>query len=123
GNGQSGNAQIEGGARDSATDVASPITADTACSEMAAAQCANFATCPYVLTVLYGALDRCLTRMKINCMSLLSAPGSGQTPALVQQCTSLSKNKGCAQYNLPASCSPAGTLADSKPCWIASQCA
>jgi hypothetical protein len=118
GNGSGGSQQLEGGA-----DTMSTLDADTVCKDHAEAVCTMIGSCTYLMKVAYGDKTTCLAREKISCLAVLSATGTGFTPASMQACTkSMSGGQGCLRYVPAPGCNPRGTLPDGAKCWTSSQC-
>jgi hypothetical protein len=116
--GTGGSPQLESGA-----DTTSALDADTVCKDHAAAVCAMIDSCAYLMKTAYGSTTTCLAREKISCLEVLSAPGTGFTPASMQACTrSMSSGQGCLSYVPAPGCRPRGTLPDGAKCWTSSQC-
>ncbi len=102
-------------------------SADTACSDIAAARCNQRSMCTNVTSVtkVYGDMTTCLAREKLNCQNGLAAKGTGNTPDRVEQCVAALKTESCTDYfagNTPAACVNTGTLTDGTACAFPGQC-
>jgi hypothetical protein len=102
-------------------------SADTACSDSAAARCAQIVMCSNgtILTRTYGDMATCLTREKLACTDALAAPDNGNSPARVEQCLAAVKTESCSDYfsgNTPPACINTGPRADDTACAFNGQC-
>lgn len=100
---------------------------ETACNEAVSAICDKLQECAsFVFRASFFDRNQCIARTKINCTDSISAPGSKQTPARIEQCAKDTRGLSCADAlgrAPPASCSDvAGTLADGSVCGLSSQC-
>jgi hypothetical protein len=103
------------------------LTADEACAAIASVRCAKRESCePATLTAQYGDVTTCIARDKANCVSSLSAPGTGNTPATVKACADAYPSWSCPDWynNVPPDpCkTPAGTQSTGTPCAFSGQC-
>jgi hypothetical protein len=114
--GPGGSQQLESGADTSTLD------ADTVCGEHADAVCAMIDSCPYLTKVVYGSKTTCAAREKLSCLAVLSASGTGFTPAAMRACTNSMTSQGCLSYVPAPGCSLRGNLPDGANCWTSSQC-
>ena len=78
------------------------------------------------MTVTFGDLATCVSRLQTSCVANLAAPGSGATPAHFEACAVAEQTEPCANYYdavVPAAClPPAGTAAVGAACAFSSQC-
>ncbi len=100
---------------------------DKACTDLAAARCAQRASCTNMTSVthVYGDMNSCLTREKLNCTNAMAAKATGATPDRAEQCVTALANESCSDYfagNTPAACVNMGTLTDGTACAFAGQC-
>lgn len=103
------------------------VTADKACTDLAAAFCEKASSCAATFVQLeYGDTTTCSTRIKSGCLTGLAAPSTAMTASDTAACAAAAKAGTCAQLldnDSPAACLPkSGGLADSKPCTADSQC-
>jgi hypothetical protein len=109
---------------DAGTDAGS---ADEACALLAQARCTKRQQCePAVLAADFADLATCEARDKANCLSSISAPSTGNTPASLTACAAAYSSWSCADwYNgiTPAACKvQSGTKANGSLCSFAAQC-
>ncbi|WP_394840092.1 hypothetical protein LVJ94_24715 [Pendulispora rubella] len=111
---------------DGGGDPNSEITAERACANYAQSRCAELNECQaYAFNTSYVDMNDCVTRFQAICNRSLTAPGTGKTPARVDECAKALKLDHCdnIKYNQPLeACKPAGTLEDGAPCGDAAQC-
>ncbi|MBI2388143.1 MAG: hypothetical protein HYV09_00890 [Deltaproteobacteria bacterium] len=112
----------------SSSDGGSPAyTADEACTQFVDMLCAKVQTCaPTYLTMGYGDIATCKTRVMLECKAGLAAPSTSQTPNDMVACVNDAKTVTCSALldnNPPASClAKPGGLDEGKPCATDSQC-
>ena len=115
-----------GGQDAAATDVATGISADQACSDAANAGCKKLDACRVNGVALrFGSMDTCVARTKANCLSGMGAADTGRTPANEEACAVAYASASCTDYwqNTIAACQPpAGKRAAGAPCTYAGQC-
>ncbi|HWZ87485.1 MAG TPA: hypothetical protein VNW92_01510 [Polyangiaceae bacterium] len=104
-----------------------PPSADSACTQIAAARCARVAACNVNgIQVRYGDMTTCEAAQKAVCLSSLSAASTGATPASTSACASALPGVACADYNdnlLPTACQPqVGKLNAGAACAFNAQC-
>lgn len=102
-------------------------SSDKACTDLAAARCAQRATCTNNtgITRAYGDMTTCLAREKLSCTNALAAKGTGNSPDRAEQCATALATASCADYfagNAPAACINTGTFADATSCAFGGQC-
>lgn len=108
--------------------AAGPLTAETACDEMARALCDKLAACaPGFLAPSYGDVATCVARNKLTCPLKIGLAGSSATPVRVRECARAYPTAPCEAFThpltLPAPCLPApGALPDGAPCGDSAQC-
>ena len=105
----------------------SDVSAGQACDDLAAARCAQLATCsPFDLERRWGDVATCQSREQVACLEDLAVARSAETAARVETCAKASAAQTCAEFlSLPAapSCVPiAGPLALGAACQTSSQC-
>jgi hypothetical protein len=115
---------------DGGSDVASSSgpTAQQACGDLAQAECAKRMSCTGSINITrtFGAMDECITRETLGCMSGLAAPQTGNSPALVEQCVVDFATYACADFfndNPPAACAAMGQRPTGAACAFNGQCA
>jgi hypothetical protein len=100
-------------------------TADDACTQVAAANCAKIDQCIKNGTAIrYGDAPTCQARQKQSCLTALKAPGTGNSPTLVQTCATALPAASCEDYeqgNVTA-CQRNGARSDGMPCAYPGQC-
>jgi hypothetical protein len=111
----------------SVDDSAPAVSADKACTDLAAAYCEKANSCASDFVKLeYGDVATCSTRFKTSCLTGLSAPSVGTTPSDTAACATAAKSLTCTALfdnQTPTECLPkAGGLDDGKPCHSDSQC-
>ena len=116
------------------SSASTSISIAEACSELAAARCNLRSQCSlpdgvtgvgFNLLETYGDMTTCLAREKTSCTNGLSAPHTGNNPALVQKCVADFASYSCMDFfdNLPPmDCTPIGVLADGAACTFNAQC-
>ncbi|MHB8416828.1 MAG: hypothetical protein ACYDCL_02045 [Myxococcales bacterium] len=101
---------------------------DQACRDVATAQCnlRNSCTNGFAISTDYGDLATCISRTQTNCLTQLSAPGTGSSAAHSEGCAQALAGESCFNYFTnapPAACAvPAGTLANGAACAFPAQC-
>lgn len=106
---------------------AAAITADDACTQLAAALCDKIQSCaPSYLQLGYGDATTCKARALIECKAGLAAPSTAATPGDTAACATAAKGASCGALldnDTPAACLPKnGGLDDGKPCADDAQC-
>jgi hypothetical protein len=104
------------------------VTADQATTDVANAYCNRAQECaPAYVTVGFGDVATCATRLKATLTPSLGAAGVTETPAQYEACAQALPNATCADLlgrSMPAPCQPVpGTLADGAACAVDGQCA
>jgi hypothetical protein len=107
---------------------AATATADQACGDVAQARCGKRMTCTngVGITRIWGDLATCLGREKLACTIGLSAPSTGNSPALVEKCVVAMAGESCSDFldnNPPDDCVIVGVRANGAACAFAGQCA
>lgn len=121
----------------------STVTAETACTDVAQAQCSRRQACTdtgttdaglplnpngvYIMTT-YSNMATCVSRVQLACENNLAAPGTGTSPAQMEKCTAEYATWSCVDLfdnnaNPPADCAPLGKRANGAACAFAGQCA
>lgn len=105
----------------------SSVSADKACTDLAAAVCTQLQNCAAPLvTTGYGDVATCQARAKLACMPALMAPNTSATPDKLDKCATAYAAATCdALYtrDTPAACIPdPGKLADGAACGDDAQC-
>ena len=81
---------------------------DMACGDNAHARCTRIQACsPAILADTYVDEGTCETRLKLNCINALAAPGTGNTPAASEACAVAYATEACDDYlddRPPAAC-------------------
>lgn len=129
GSGGAGGGHADGGPDGGTPDGGTPdggATTETACAETANALCGRISTCAsYFAAVLFGDMATCVEIAKTSCIASLRAKDTGATPAKLAQCARDLETASCTDvlsHNPPASCRPAGPIADGMPCGDDWQC-
>lgn len=109
------------------------VSADKACTDLAQVQCAKRVSCTNTINVegvnvlrAFGDVQTCLAREKLACMDGLAAPGTGNSPAMVEKCVDVFPTYACADFigaNPPAECAPTGSRSTGQACVFNGQCA
>jgi hypothetical protein len=98
-----------------------------ACSDLSTSICTRLNACaPFYVTLAYGGVSQCTTRVAIGCPDTISANGSGATASDVEACAQAYPAASCAQLEAnapPPACQIAGTLAAGAVCGTSQQCA
>jgi hypothetical protein len=94
---------------------------------MASATCSRLAACSQIwdIKAAYGDPGTCTARQTVRFSSLLTASGAGWTPAALEACSQAIPALSCSDFlghNLPATCHPAGQLANGASCADGTQC-
>lgn len=110
-----------------ASDAGTDGAPTSVCGAYAQAYCAKRQSCTNgaFITRDWGDMSTCLAREELSCTDGLEAPRTGQTTALVEQCTAGMPSYSCADVldnNLPATCSPTGPGAEGTSCTFNGQC-
>jgi hypothetical protein len=123
----------DAGGNDTAGDAAGAAAIQQACGHLAQASCAKRLSCTSSvdpsgvnIMVAFGDLGTCMAREITTCVNGLSAPQSGNDPALVEQCVTAYANYSCVDFfnnNPPAACAAMGARAAGAPCAFTGQCA
>ena len=107
--------------------TSTPLTADQACTSATQALCDKINSClPLVISTQYGDTQTCVTRGKLSCIPDLGAPGTSQTPALLDACAKAVGGVSCGDINSnspPDACKvKPGTVANGGACATNAQC-
>ena len=116
----------------------SGTTVETACADLALAQCNQRQACSsgngaiypdgvYIMSN-YGDMTTCRSRIQEACINNSTAPGTGNTPDQLEKCAKEYSAWSCADLfdnnaNPPPDCAPPGKLANGQLCAFAAQCA
>jgi len=117
-----------GGGTSSGGSSGGGLGAAQACSDYATAECnvRNGCTNGFAITIDFGDVSTCQSRLEASCANALAAPGTGSTPAHVEGCAQALGGQSCFDYftnATPAACAtPAGTLAAGAGCAFSAQC-
>jgi hypothetical protein len=100
----------------------------TTCGAYAEAYCAKEQSCTNGVNVTrdWGDMSTCVARQTLSCQDGLAAPHTGQSAALIEQCTSALGSTSCDALltgTLPATCNPTGPGATGAACTFNGQCA
>jgi hypothetical protein len=111
-----------------ACSSSSSVSAQQACTDVAAARCQKLQQCaPHRLVTTYGDLATCETRQAATCVSNLAAPQNANTAARTEACAQAVPGESCDDFelgNVPADCSPVvGPRDAGSACAVSSQCA
>jgi hypothetical protein len=102
------------------------VTADQACGDFATAFCGKFNTCyPFLITVTYGDMGTCATRVKLGCTAQNAANGTGATPTNIEACKAAVPGIACTDIldnTTPSACNFKGTLSNGTACGDNGQC-
>jgi hypothetical protein len=103
------------------------VTASQAASDAAAAFCAQLNSCSSLfVSLVYGSVATCNTRLGITFSMALAGPGTGWTPALAETCAKAIPGAACQDLLgniLPSAClAPAGQYPNGAACGDDSQC-
>ena len=106
----------------------SEVTADQASADVANAYCNRAQSCaPAYITVSFGDVATCATRLKATLLPSMGATGVTETPAQYEACAAAVPNATCSDLlarTLPGPCQPVpGTLAAGAACAVDGQCA
>jgi hypothetical protein len=104
------------------------VTADQACTDLAAAYCdKSFSCAPLYSDITYGDAATCKTRLKASCLGSLSAPSVTETPARASDCAKAVNATACGDLLAKKSidkCIPSpGGVTDGGACGDPEQCA
>jgi hypothetical protein len=103
-----------------------PVSADRACSEVAAAECAKQDECRHNATLMYdGDLATCVQVHHDMCMAELASDGTGKSPDIAHECAGALPTMSCQSWlqgAMPSACTPSGTLDDGEGCAFDTQC-
>jgi hypothetical protein len=104
-----------------------PVSADQACADSAAANCAKLDQCVFNgTTIRYGGASTCQARQKEACLERLGAAGTGNTPNAVELCVSQVPSASCSDFDsgsIPECQAKVGSRSDGAPCTFGGQCA
>jgi hypothetical protein len=124
--GASGGSMAGGAGGGGAGGSAGAVTAEQACSDFAAAVCANIRRCgPAFFDFRYGDVATCVEREKIGCPSIFGVNGTNVTPQGLDACAGALATYACGDWSatwLPEACQPRGRLADGTVCGLDAQC-
>jgi len=114
-------------ASDSPAPDGTTLSADQACTDLAASICSRIDACTNVLiAVVYGDVDTCKKRVKLGCLPGLAAPGTSSTPEKAEACAKDFPTETCIDLfakNPAASCIPSpGKVANGMACGEDAQC-
>ncbi len=102
------------------------VSADQACTDFAAAQCAKLDQCVVNGTTgRYGGVSICQSRQKQTCLARLNAPGTGNSPTDVELCAQQLPTASCGDFdlgNVPDCMAKVGTRVNGQPCAFPGQC-
>jgi hypothetical protein len=103
-------------------------TIQQACSDIAQTECTKRMTCSGgdSITRTFGTMENCVAREMLSCTNGLSAPQTGNTPALVEACVATFPTYSCADFfnnNPPGPCAAMGPGAIGATCAFNGQCA
>jgi hypothetical protein len=107
--------------------VASTVTADQACGDSAHLHCERLQACSQSVVIgTYGDEGTCETRLKLNCLNSLAAPGVNSTPATVEACAKTYPTASCGALldDQPAAAcvQNKGDRANGQACGFPAQC-
>ncbi len=110
------------------SDSGAAVTPDQAATDVANAYCDRAQACaPAYVTISFGDVGTCATRLKATLLPGIGAMGSTETPAQYEACAAVVPNATCDDLltrSLPAPCQPIpGTLATGAACAVDGQCA
>ena len=110
-----------------AAGCGSGVSADKACTDLAAALCTQLSNCAApLITTSYGDVATCQARAKLGCMPSLTAPGTSATPDKLDKCATAFASGTCDALfsrDMPSACIPdPGKLANGAACGDDSQC-
>jgi hypothetical protein len=119
--------ELAGCGSSSPSPVGTSVSAETACSDLAAARCARLAACSAtVFSERYADEATCATREKALCLNNLGAPSTGGSPARTEGCVAVVPLWSCNDFfeNVPPpACAPAqGSLQNGAGCGFSGQC-
>jgi hypothetical protein len=115
-------AVVDGGAIDAG------LTGPQACNDLATAECNLRNSCSngFDISVSFGTLATCVSRLQTSCVAALAAPGTGATPEHYEGCAQAETTESCSSYYdalVPSVCQPqAGTATTGSACAFDSQC-
>src|SRR5579862_2069816 len=102
------------------------VSADQACTDLAAATCAKVDDCAFNgTTQRYGGATTCQIRQKAVCLERLVASGTGNNPTAVEACVQGTPGASCDDFdagNIPECESKIGTEPNGAPCAFGGQC-
>lgn len=102
------------------------ISADQACADFAAAQCAKLDQCIVNgTTSRYGGVGICQSRQTQACLTRLAAPDTGNNPTDVELCAQQLPTASCGDFdlgNVPECLAKVGGRADGQRCTFPGQC-
>jgi hypothetical protein len=109
------------------TSSVSSVSAQQACTDVAAAVCTAVNGCSSFLVQLqYGDVGTCQTRFQATCVTALAANGTGMTASTMDACAKAVAGESCADIvsnNPPSACHAVmGQLANGTACGDPSQC-
>jgi hypothetical protein len=108
-------------------DGGGSLTIEQACTMLGETECAKRDSCSNGANIkrAFGDMSTCVARATLLCTDALHAPGTGNSPALVQKCITDYGTLACNDFfdgKLPASCTPAGSVATGQRCGFNGQC-
>ena len=100
---------------------------DQSCGALAQARCQKRASCSNgtSITRAFGDMNTCLQREQLSCMLGINAPDTGNTTALIDQCTAAYASLSCSDFfdnNPPMACAVVGPKNAGAPCTFSGQC-
>jgi hypothetical protein len=100
---------------------------EAACSARAQARCTKRDQCSNGASIVrvYGDMTTCLDREKLSCTMGLSAPETGNSPALAMQCAAAYATQSCSDFInglIPDACAPTGPRPAGAVCTFNAQC-
>jgi len=104
-----------------------------ACQDLANAQCSKRLSCSNSqntaganIVRTFGSFDNCVMQQVLSCTNGLSAPKTGNSAALVEECVKAYSGYSCDDFfnnNPPSVCAPTGPGATGAACSFNAQCA
>jgi hypothetical protein len=107
--------------------TSSNVSPVKACTDLAQAVCGKRASCTGGTGIIRanGDMMTCVSREELMCTLALAAPGTGNTPDLVEQCVAAYATHSCPDFlngNPPDICAPAGARDNGATCTFNGQC-
>jgi hypothetical protein len=112
---------------DAASDAPATVSAAQACGDSAHARCSLIAKCsPAILSNTYVNEATCETRLKVNCLDQLAAPGTGATAETTEACAVALPSETCDQLlddqPVAACAQKTGSMSIGEMCAFPGQC-